>query len=111
LQPFKTSTVVLSLDTSSKPAQVYLFGKTIREGKDKRKTYGELYIQHLSAGTWSEPVLVSEPRTVENWYPNMNQGLRYGIGILYLKGSGASANADDKPPLDIMFASTGAPKI
>ena len=42
------------------------------------------------------------------WYPNMNADLADGIGILYLKGSGRSQVG--KPPLDIMFASTGPPK-
>jgi len=32
-----------------------------------------------------------------------------GIGILYLKGSGRTRQGK-KPPLDIMFASTGPPK-
>ncbi len=111
LQPFKTFTVVLSLDTSQQPAHVYvLFGKTLFENRnDLRSTYGELYLQRLAGGSWSEPVLVSEPSTQENWYPNMNADVRHGIGILYLKGSGGAVQSG-KPPLDIMFASTGAPK-
>ena len=111
LQPFKTFTAVLSLDTSCKPAHVYLlFGKTIFENEnDLRSTYGELYIQRFDGETWSEPILVSEPGTSENWYPNMNEDLCYGIGILYLKGAGKIQKG--KPELDIMFASTGSPKI
>lgn len=107
LQPFKTFTAVLSLDTSHQPAYVYiLFGKTLFENKnDLRKTYGALYLQRFDGLSWSEPVLVSEPGTEDNWYPNMNADLRHGIGILYLKGSGR-AQRGKKPPLDIMFAST-----
>jgi len=110
LQPFKTFTVVLSLDTSHQPAHVYvLFGKTLFEGKDLRNTYGALYLQRLDGQTWSEPVLVSEPGAEDNWYPNMNADVRHGIGILYLKGSGRT-RPGVKPPLDIMFATTGTPR-
>jgi len=111
LQPFKTFTTVLSLDSSRKPAHVYcLFGKTLVQGKDKRRTFGELYLQRFDGRSWSQPVLVSEPGTRENWYPNMNEDLRYGLGILYLKGPGLDSE-EDKPPMDIIFASTGGPKI
>ena len=112
LQPFKTFTVVLSLDTSYQPAHLYvLFGKTLFEDKkDLRNTYGALYLQRFDGQTWSKPVLVSEPDTEDNWYPNMNEDVRHGIGILYLKGSGRTREGE-KPPLDIMFASTGAPKV
>ncbi|MFQ6044460.1 MAG: hypothetical protein ACE5PV_26715, partial [Candidatus Poribacteria bacterium] len=111
LQLFKTFTVLLSLDTSHQPAYMYvLFGKTLFEDKkDLRNTYGELYLQRFDGESWSEPVLVSEPGTEDNWYPNMNADFRDGIGILYLKGSGRT-RPGDKPPLDIMFASTGPPK-
>ena len=111
LQPFETFTVVLSLDTSHRPAHVYaLFGKTLFEDKkDLRNTYGALYLQRLDGQVWGEPVLVSEPGTEDNRYPNMNEDLRHGIGILYLKGSGRT-RPGEKPLLDIMFASTGAPK-
>ena len=110
LQPFKTFTTVLSLDTSQDPAHVYiLFGKTLFENRgDLRSTYGELHLQRFDGRTWSDPVLVSEPGTKENWYPNMNVDVRHGIGILYLRGGGR--NQSGKPPLDIMFSSTGAPR-
>jgi hypothetical protein len=111
LQPFKTFTTVLSLDTSHQPAHVYiLFGKTLFEDKnDLRNTYGALYLQRFDGRFWTEPVLVSEPGTQDNWYPNMNADLADGIGILYLKGSGRT-RPGKKPPMDIMFASTSPPK-
>ena len=102
--------MVLSLDTSHTPAHVYLlFGRTKYQGRDRRNTYGELHLQRFDGKAWSKPVLVSEPDTKDNWYPNMNADVRFGIGILYLKGSGRSGQSG-KPPLDIIFASTGAPK-
>ena len=112
LQPFKTFTVVLSLDTSHQPNHVYaLFGKTLYEDKkDLRNTYGALYLQKFDGQAWSEPVLVSEPDTEDNWYPNMNADLKHGVGVLYMKGSHSRPKVDGKTPLDIMFASIGAPK-
>jgi len=109
LQPYKTFTTVLSLDTSHQPAHVYiLFGKTLFEDKnDLRNTYGSLHLQRFDGRSWTEPVLVSEPDTRDNWYPNMNADMAEGIGILYLKGSGRSQVG--KPPLDIMFSCTGSP--
>jgi hypothetical protein len=106
----KTFTAVLSLDTSHTPAHVYLlFGRTRHQGRDRRNTYGELYLQRFDGRKWGEPVLVSEPGTKDNWYPNMNEDVRRGIGVLYLKGSGQTREGE-KPPLDIMFTSTGAPE-
>ncbi len=106
----KTFTVVLSLDSSHTPAHVWMvFGRTRYRGRDRRNTYGELYVQRFDGNAWSEPVLASEPGTTDNWYPNMNEDVRDGVGILYLKGS-AQTRKGDPTPLDIMFASTGAPK-
>ena len=111
LQPFKTFTVVLSLDTSHRPAHVYLlFGKMLFEdAHDLRNTYGELYLQRFDGESWSEPILVSQPGTEDNWYPNMNEDVSLGLGILYLRGS-ARTRPGERPPLDIMFASTGVPR-
>ena len=110
----KTFTVLVSLDTSHEPAHVYvLFGKVFFEdSKDLRNTYGALYLQRFDGQSWSEPILVSEPATEDNWYPNMNEDLRHGIGILYLKGAERTRPTPpgEKTPLDIMFASTGAPR-
>jgi hypothetical protein len=110
LKPFKTFTVVLSLDTEHEPAHVYLlYGKThFEDNRDLRNTYGALYLQRFDGVTWSEPALVSEPGTEDNWYPNMNEDVKNGVGIVYLKGSGRTRKGD-KPDLDIMFASTGTP--
>lgn len=112
LQPFKAFTVVLSLDTSHQPNHLYvLFGKTLYEDKkDLRNTYGELYLQQFDGQSWSDTVLISEPDTKDNWYPNMNADMKHGVGILYMKGSHSRPKVDGKTPLDIMFASTGAPK-
>ena len=110
LHPFKTFTAVVSLDTSQTPAHLYLvYGKTIHEDKkDLRNTYGELYLQRFDGESWSESALVSEPGTTDNWYPNMNEDVSSGIGILYLRGSRLTREGE-KPLLDILFTSTGPP--
>jgi len=111
LQPFRAFTVVLSLDTSRTPAQVYaLFGKTqFEDRRDLRNTYGALYLQRLGGAAWSKPVRVSELDTADNWYPNLNADIRHGIGILYLKGA-RRTRPGKKPALDIMFSTTGPPR-
>ncbi|MHC4717863.1 MAG: hypothetical protein ACYS5V_12895 [Planctomycetota bacterium] len=106
----KTFCAVLSLDTSHAPAHVYLlFGRTRYQGRDRRNTYGELHLQRFDGKRWSEPVLVSEPGTKDNWYPNMNEDVRHGIGVVYLRGSRRTRKGDP-PPLDILFATTGPPR-
>jgi hypothetical protein len=109
MQECRTFTVVLSLDTSQRPAHVYvLYGKTLHEDRrDLRNTWGALYLQRFDGRKWSDPVLVSEPGTEDNWYPNMNADVSGGIGVLYLKA--LKTRSGEKPALDIMFTSTGAP--
>jgi len=106
LQPVRCFCVVLALDTSKTPADVYvLFGRTRYRGRDRRNTYGEIHLQRFDGQSWSEPVLVSEPETKDNWYPNMNADVRHGIGVLYLRGSEQTRGKN--PPLDIRFATPG----
>jgi len=108
LQPYRCFCAVLALDTSRSPAHVYvLFGRTRYRGQDRRNTCGEIHLQRFDGRRWSEPVLVSEPGTKDNWYPNMNADVRDGIGVLYLRGSAETRGKD--PPLDILFATPGPP--
>jgi len=68
--------------------------------------------------SWNESVLVSEPQTKYNWYPNMNEDVSMvnrpvgspGIGIVYLKGMPRNQAAIKHTDFDIMFSSTGVPK-
>ena len=111
LQPFKVFTNVMSLDTSRDPAQVcLLYGKTMFEHADPRWQSGELYVTKYGGGAWSEPVLVSEPSTTDNWYPNMNADVSRGIGVLYLRGVPEDQAAVKNTDFDIMFSSTGPPR-
>jgi len=110
LKPFKVFTNVMSLDTSKTPAHLYLvYGKTMFEHPDPRWQSGELYLTKFDGKTWSEPVLISEPGTKYNWYPNMNEDISKGIGVLYLKGVPENQRAVKSTDHDIMFSSTGTP--
>lgn len=105
LKPFKVFTNVMSLDATAAPAQVWLiYGKTLYEHPDPRWQSGELYATCFDGKSWSEPVLVSEPGTKFNWYPNVNEDASQGIGVLYLKGVPENQAAVDGTDFDIMFS-------
>jgi hypothetical protein len=108
---FPVFTNVVSLDAGKTPAHLcLLYGKTRFEHRDPRWQSGELYVTVFDGRSWSPPELVSEPGTSANWYPNMNQDVSRGIGVLYLKGVPASQGAIEETDFDIMFSSTGAPR-
>ena len=111
LKPFEVFTHVMSLDTTRTPSHLWLlYGKTLFEHPDPRWQSGELYLMEYDGITWGESVLVSEPGTKYNWYPNMNEEVSKGIGVLYLKGMPESQAAVEQTDYDIMFASTGTPQ-
>jgi hypothetical protein len=104
-------TAVLSLDQSTRPARVWvLYGETRHlDPEDQRQAWGDLHLISRGEMGWSDPILVSEPGEHENWYPNMNEDVARGFGILYLAGGQEGPTQGGKRVLDIMFASTGAP--
>jgi hypothetical protein len=108
LKKFPVFTVVLSLDQSTKPSTMWLvYGKTIFKHKDVRWESGELYLEKFDGSTHSDPLLVSEPGTEYNWYPNMNEDVSKNIGIMYLKGMTKNQASVNSTTFDIMFFSTG----
>ena len=110
LKAFKVFTNVMSLDTSQTPARVYLlYGKTEFEHPDRRWQSGSLFLSKFDGKSWSDPVIVSEPGTKHNWYPNMNEDASRGVGVLYLKGLPKNQSAVKGTDFDIMFSSTGPP--
>ena len=111
LKPFKVFTNVMSMDMSKTPAHLCLvYGKTIYEHRDPRWQSGELYLTKYDGESWSESTLISEPGTKYNWYPNMNEDVSKGIGVVYLIGVPENQRAVANTDHDIMFVSTGAPK-
>lgn len=105
-------TTVLSLDRSTTPASPWvLYGETkFIKRSDERQCWGDLYLVRKDGDAWTDPVLASEPEEHENWYPNMNEDVSRGFGIMYLKGGQEGPREDGKRLLDIMFATTGAPR-
>lgn len=108
LKKFPVFTVVLSLDQSTNPSTMWLvYGKTIFKHEDVRWESGELYLERFDGSTLSDPLLVSEPGTEYNWYPNMNEDVSKNIGIMYLKGMTKNQASVKSTMFDIMFFSTG----
>lgn len=45
---------------------------------------GKLFARRFDGEQWqAEPILVSQPDTIHNWFPNVNQDVRSGICVLY----------------------------
>ena len=78
-------TCALSVDSSKTPhGLVITYGLEKHVGKDKRQRTGELYVSRLDDQKWlGDPLLVSQPDTIYNWYPNVNQDARDGLCVLY----------------------------
>ena len=68
-----------------------------------------MFLSKFDGKSWSGPVIVSEPGTKHNWYPNMNEDASRGVGVLYLKGLPKNQSAVKGTDFDIMFSSTGPP--
>jgi len=84
----KVFTCALSIDTSTSPYGLkMLYGKLRYVGEDPRVRTGELYVRDFNGECWTgKPILVSEPNTIHNWYPNLNRDASRELCILYTKG-------------------------
>ena len=78
-------TCALSVDSSRKPYGLAItYGVQKHGGRDKRERTGPLYVRRFDGTDWmGDPVLVSHPGTVHNWYPNVNQDAKDGICVMY----------------------------
>jgi len=78
-------TCALSVDSSMTPHDLVItFGREMRSGTDKRERTGELYTRRFGGESWrGKEILVSEPGTVYNWYPNVNRDVRDGLLVMY----------------------------
>lgn len=73
-------TCALSLDTEL----IITYGVEKHLGEDRRVRTGELYARRFDGNEWQgEPVLVSQPGTIYNWYPNVNRDAGNGLCVLY----------------------------
>lgn len=106
-------TCALSVDTSQTPyGLVITYGLQKHVGKDKRQRTGQLYVRRFDGKQWQgKAILLSQPGTIYNWYPSVNQGISDGLCVMY------SASVDKTHigvPLAVMvsvytFATTESP--
>lgn len=78
-------TCALSLDTRRQPAGLLItYGSEKHVGADERERTGELYVRRFHGEAWDEEAaLVSQPGTIHNWYPNVNQDAGAGLCVMY----------------------------
>ena len=78
-------TCALSLDASQAPhGLVITYGLEQYLGRDKRQRLGELYARRFGGEEWEgEAVLMSQPGTIHNWYPSVNQDAGDGLCVMY----------------------------
>ena len=78
-------TCALSVDTSRTPyGLVITYGVEKHLGNDRRVRTGELYARRFDGKEWQgESILVSQPGTIHNWYPSVNQDVKDGLCVMY----------------------------
>jgi hypothetical protein len=78
-------TSALSVDTSQSPYELMItYGIQKHAGKDKRRRTGELYARRFDGAKWqADAVLMSQPGTIHNWYPNVNRDVSDGLCMMY----------------------------
>ena len=78
-------TAAVSIDASRTPCELIItYGIERYLGRDTRRRLGELVARRFDGQQWrGEPVLVSQPATIHNWYPNVNQDASAGLCVLY----------------------------
>ena len=60
------------------------YGLEKHVGKDKRERLGALYARRFDGKEWEgEAILISQPGTIHNWYPNVNQQVSDGLCVMY----------------------------
>jgi hypothetical protein len=78
-------TCALSVDKSKKPYDLMIaYGLEKHTGQDKRERTGELFIRRFAKNQWNgDALLMSQPGSIYNWYPNVNQDISKGICMIY----------------------------
>jgi len=78
-------TCALSVDSSRSPhGLVITYGMEKHRGRDRRERTGELYARRFDGRSWQgEPILISKPGTIYNWYPSVNRDARQGLCVMY----------------------------
>ena len=78
-------TSAISVDTSANPYSLMItYGVEKHAGTDNRERTGELFARRFDGKRWQgEATLMSEPGTIHNWYPNVNQDVSTGLCVMY----------------------------
>lgn len=99
----KVFTCALSTDSSQPPpGLVETYGLEKRAGRDQRERTGEIHVQRFDGrDKLGAPLLVSQPRTELNWYPNVNSDARDGLCVMY---SRSTKPARPQKPLAVMVS-------
>ena len=84
-------TCALSIDSSREPYDLVItYGIEKHRGEDERVRTGEIYARRFDGGSWEgEAVLVSQPGTIHNWYPNVNRDAKDGLCVMYSRSTDA----------------------
>ncbi|MFC1634430.1 hypothetical protein ACFL5Z_06270 [Planctomycetota bacterium] len=82
-------TCALSVDTAQTPHGLMItYGHQKHVGRDKRERTGALYARRFDGKQWkSEALLVSQPGTIHNWYPSVNQDVSNGSCVMYSRSA------------------------
>lgn len=73
-----------AIDKWEPESMVITYGQEKHVGKGRRQRTGELYARRFDGEKRrGEPILLSQPGTIHNWYPNVNQDVRDGLCVLY----------------------------
>jgi len=78
-------TSAISVDKSVIPYDLMItYGIQKHLGRDKRRRTGELFARRFDGQKWQGgAVLMSQPGTIYNWYPNVNQDISNGLCVMY----------------------------
>lgn len=78
-------TCALSVDTTQTPYGLMItYGRQKHVGRDKRERTGALYARRFDRKQWKgTAILLSQPETIYNWYPSVNQDVSNGLCVMY----------------------------
>jgi len=96
-------TCALSMDTTRIPCDLPItYGLEKHVGKDRRERTGELYVRRFDGQNWlGTAILMSQPGTIHNWYPSVNEDCSDGLCMMYSRSVDPS---DLGKPLAVMVS-------
>jgi len=82
-------TCALSVNTAQTRYDLMItYGQQKHVGRDKRERTGALYARRFDGKQWKGmPILLSQPGTIHNWYPSVNQDVSNGLCVMYSRSA------------------------